>query len=87
MLRRLVLVGFMVLVYPLGTPLLYYMLLRGSRHELDALRTNQLLRCDILAEARARRDGAANVAASLAAVVRRDGFATRDARCDDEIAR
>ena len=37
--------------------------------------------------ARARRDGAANVAASLAAVVRRDGFATRDARCDDEIAR
>mmetsp|Transcript_85 Transcript_85/g.345 ORF Transcript_85/g.345 Transcript_85/m.345 type:complete len:205 (-) Transcript_85:1608-2222(-) len=39
------------------------------------------------ASARARRDGAANVAASLAAVVRRDGFATRDARCDDEIAR
>ena len=46
----------MALVYPLGTPLLYYVLLRRHKEELDKLRANQILRVKLLEEARARRE-------------------------------
>jgi hypothetical protein len=46
----------MALIYPLGTPLLYYVLLRRHKEELDKLRANQILRVKLLEEARARRE-------------------------------
>ena len=45
--------GFMVLVYPLGTPLLYYYLLQKNRVKIDKLRTNQELRAKIVQGSRA----------------------------------
>jgi len=46
----------MVLVYPLGTPTLYYILLRRHKPRLDRLRVNQALRVQLLEEVRILRD-------------------------------
>jgi len=46
----------MVIVYPIGTPTLYYFLLRRQKPRLDKLRVNQTLRVQLLEEVRAERD-------------------------------
>ena len=46
----------MVFVYPIGTPILYYVLLRRHKPRLDKLHVNQALRIQLLEEVRAKRD-------------------------------
>ena len=48
--------GFMVLLYPLGTPLFYLFLLRRNRERLNKLRVNQALRIQLINNARASGD-------------------------------
>ena len=48
--------GFMVLLYPLGTPLFYLFLLRRNRGRLNKLRVNQALRIQLINNARASGD-------------------------------
>ena len=48
--------GFMVLLYPLGTPLFYLFLLRRNRERLNRLRVNQALRIQLINNARASGD-------------------------------
>ena len=50
----------MVFVYPIGTPILYYVLLRRHKPRLDKLRVNQTLRIQLLEEVRAKRDYASS---------------------------
>ena len=45
----------MVLVYPVGTPLLYYVILRCHKKAVDRLRVNQALRVQLLDKVRADR--------------------------------
>ena len=48
----------MVLVYPVGTPLLYYVILRCHKKAVDRLRVNQALRVQLLDKVRAATLGA-----------------------------
>ena len=48
--------GFMVLLYPLGTPLFYLFLLRRNRERLNKLMVNQALRIQLINNARASSD-------------------------------
>jgi len=50
----------MVIVYPIGTPILYYVLLRRHKPRIDKLRVNQTLRIQLLEEVRAKRDYASS---------------------------
>ena len=45
--------SWMVLVFPLGTPLLYYVILRCNKKAVDRLRVNQALRVQLLEKVRA----------------------------------
>ena len=46
----------MALIYPMGTPLLYYVMLRRCKPTLDKLQVNQALRIQLLTEVRVQKD-------------------------------